>query len=63
MGHDVKINMTYTIHIPVTLPYILQVLSAQAVFIILVEIAIAQAISKYSLTYRRTALLIAVLLG
>ena len=62
MGHEVKISMTYTIHSPVTLPYILHVLSTQAVFIILVEIAIAQPISKYSLT-NRTALLIAVFLG
>ena len=63
MGHEMKISMTYTIHSPVTLPYILHVLSTQADFIILVEIAIAQAISKYSLTFRRTALLIAVFLG
>ena len=52
MGHEVKISMTYTIHSPVTLPYILHVLSTQAFFIILVEIGIiAQAISKYSLTF------------
>ena len=63
MGHEVKISMTYTIHSPVTLPYILHVLSTQAFFIILGEIAIYQAISKYSLTYRRNTLLIAVFLG
>ena len=38
MSHEVKINKTY--HGPVTLPYILHVLSAQAVLIIIVEIGI-----------------------